>query len=357
MKVLAVKIWLAFAVVAVSSSAWAHKPTVTTFTYNHDIYPIFAAKCGACHRRGGVAPMSLLSYKEAFPWGVSIKNEVLNLAMPPWFADERYGEFKHDAGLTATEMDTIVDWCLGGAPEGDAVAGGAFSADVSWPLGEPDVVLMMPSPVVVDASTSEAYEELTFATGFDGAVYLRAIDFQPSAPNIVRSATITVRLGGKEQSIASWIPGQIPESLPEGRGRSIPAGAVVGLKIHYEKTWLDEGTAVEDQSAVALYVYDGNPVHELQTVAASPTSPHLSATDAELIALLPRVDDDTESLLAELVRPDGSREPILRLDHPSPDWPRKYWLETPLALPSGTRVEVTVTGSEAAAVVLLDLSS
>ena len=40
----------AFAVVALAFAApvWAHKPTVTTFTYGRDIYPIFEAKCGAC---------------------------------------------------------------------------------------------------------------------------------------------------------------------------------------------------------------------------------------------------------------------------------------------------------------------
>ncbi len=34
--------------------------------------------------------MSLLQYKDSFPWAVSIKNQVLSLSMPPWFADERY---------------------------------------------------------------------------------------------------------------------------------------------------------------------------------------------------------------------------------------------------------------------------
>ena len=80
---------------AVDSTVSAHKPTVTTFTYNKDIYPIFEAKCGSCHRNAGVAPMSLSRTAKRFPWAVSIKNEVLHLAMPPWFVDERFGSFKH----------------------------------------------------------------------------------------------------------------------------------------------------------------------------------------------------------------------------------------------------------------------
>lgn len=353
-----IRVGLVAILVAASSSVLAHKPTVTTFTYNQDIFPIFATKCGSCHRSGGVAPMSLLTYKEAFPWGVSIKNEVLDLAMPPWFADERYGEFQHRAGLSAKEMDTIVDWCLGGSPEGDAPLGGAIASDGNWPLGEPDLLLVMPAPIVVDESTSDVVEELSFPTGLTQPAYLRALDFQPGAPNIVRSATITIRAEGNEQVIATWIPGQKPESLPEGRGRLIPVGAEVGLELHYKKTWLDEGTSVEDRSAIAIYLHDAQPERALATVAVSPASALTLEADAELVALLPQIGVPVEDVVAEIVRVDGSRERILRLYHPSPDWPRKYWLDEPLALPSGTRVEITTTGdAEATSIVLLDLVS
>ncbi len=349
---------LGLVVVAVASTAFAHKPTVTTFTYNHDIFPIFEAKCGSCHRSGGVAPMSLLTYKEAFPWGVSIKNEVLDLAMPPWFADERYGEFKHGAGLSAKEMDTIVDWCLGGSPEGETPVGTSPSSYVNWPLGEPELILMMPSPMVLDAATSETIQELTFETGLAEPVYLRALDFQPGAPNIVRSATITIRFGGRKQTIATWIPGQTPEALPEGRGRLIPVEAEVGLELHYKKTWLDEGSSVEDRSAVAIYLHDEDPGQLVETVEVTSTSAHTLEADAELVALLPRVDGDIEAVVAEVVRPDGSRERLLRLYHPNSEWPRKYWLVKPIALPAGSRVEVTATAPEGATpVVLVDLIS
>jgi hypothetical protein len=40
------------------------------------------------------------------------------------------------------------------------------------------------------------------------------------------------------------------------------------------------------------------------------------------------------------VRPDGSRAPLIRLNT-RPDWDRRYWFDQPIALPRGTRVEVT----------------
>ena len=352
------KSWLTVAALALagsltSTTAWAHKPTVTTFTYNEDIFPIFASKCGSCHRSGGVAPMSLLTYKEAYPWGVSIKNEVLNLAMPPWFADERYGELKHGAGLTAKEMDTIVDWCLGGSPEGETPRGDSVADVEGWALGEPDVELAMTIPVVLDADTSEATEEVTFSPGLPRAAYIRAVDFRPGAGNIVRSATIHVE--GDDVPLATWIPGQAPESLPDGSGHAIPAGANIRVRVHYKKTWLDEGSAVEDQSVLALYLHDGA-AKPVDTLAVTAGTPHTVETDAELIALLPRVTTPVETLVAELVHPDGSRERILRLYQPNPDWPRKYWLDEPLSIPAGSRLEVTATSSDnAPPVILLDL--
>lgn len=303
--------------------------------------------------------MSLLTYQEAYPWGVSIKNEVLALAMPPWFADERYGVFKHGAGLTAKEMNTIVDWCLGGSPEGDTPKGESAPDSDGWILGEPDMELAMPSPVVLDEATSEAIEEVTFETGLASAAYIRAVDFRPGAQNIVRSATI--RVNGDEQPVASWIPGQLPEELPAGSGHVLPAGADITLRVHYKKTWLSEGTAVEDQSVLAIYLQEGDAVKSVDTVAVTPGSPHVVNAAAELVALLPRIDTEVESVVAELVRPDGSHERILRLYQPDPHWPRKYWLAEPITLPPGSRIEVSVVSftaaEDAAPVILLDLVS
>ena len=349
---------LSLIVVALSSAipAWAHKPTVTTFTYNKDIYPIFDAKCGSCHRSGGVAPMSLLTYREAFPWAVSIKNEVLNLAMPPWFVDERVGAFKHRGALSAKEMDTIVDWCLGGSPEGNPVQNSPSGDADSWLLGSPDLELVMPSAFELAADSSEAVEELVLATGLGTDRTLRAIDFKPGSANIVRSATMT--LGDASEPLATWVPGQAPQALPSGVGWRVPAGAEIRLRLHYKKTWLDEGSAITDQSTLALYFHESDAAKLVTTVAVNVGSPHTMGKDAELVALVPELETHVDAFSADLVLPDGSREKLIRLYRPSPDWPRKYWLAEPVRLPSGSRVELSVTASEPSApAMLLDIVS
>jgi hypothetical protein len=37
-------------------------------TFNRDVLPILQRDCQSCHRLGQIAPMSLLTYKDARPW-------------------------------------------------------------------------------------------------------------------------------------------------------------------------------------------------------------------------------------------------------------------------------------------------
>jgi hypothetical protein len=69
---------LVAAVVALASSrGQAHKPITSPYTYNNEVFPILRDRCGACHVPGGVAPMSLMTYKDAYPWGESIRTELI----------------------------------------------------------------------------------------------------------------------------------------------------------------------------------------------------------------------------------------------------------------------------------------
>jgi hypothetical protein len=46
------------------------------------------------------------------------------------------------------------------------------------------------------------------------------------------------------------------------------------------------------------------------------------------------------TLQVEAIRPDGSHAPMIRLNTRA-DWDRRYWFARPIALPRGTRVQVT----------------
>src|SRR5438270_12106207 len=88
-------------------------------TFSKDVAPIFYDHCVVCHRPNDVAPMSLLTWKEARPWAAAIREAVLTRRMPPWHADPNYNHFSNDARLSDADVQTIVSWAKNGAPDGD----------------------------------------------------------------------------------------------------------------------------------------------------------------------------------------------------------------------------------------------
>jgi len=96
----------------------AHDVITTKLTWNREISRIVTSRCASCHHPGGRA-FSLLTYAEARPWAVAIKEEVLSRRMPPWGAVKGFGEFRNDEGLTGEQIEWITGWVTGGVPEGD----------------------------------------------------------------------------------------------------------------------------------------------------------------------------------------------------------------------------------------------
>src|SRR3989475_10229332 len=93
----------------------------TPVTFSKDVAPIFQAKCEERHQPNSIAPMSLITYQDARPWAKAIRERVITHQMPPWHIDRSVGvqQFKNDMSLTDQQVDTIVRWVDGGAPQGD----------------------------------------------------------------------------------------------------------------------------------------------------------------------------------------------------------------------------------------------
>jgi hypothetical protein len=100
-----------------SSAASAHDIITTKLTYTRDISRIFNQRCLECHHSGTSIPLT--TYEEVRPWAVSIKEQVLSRAMPPWGAVKGFGDVAPDHALSQEEMLIIAAWVIGGAPQGD----------------------------------------------------------------------------------------------------------------------------------------------------------------------------------------------------------------------------------------------
>jgi hypothetical protein len=339
----------------------AHKAITSKYTYNDDVFPILRDRCASCHVPGGVAPMSLMTYDDAFPWAESIRAELVAAHMPPWNADEGYGEIKRAHTLTPKELDVILTWATGGNPRGSLDQTlPTVTLKNEWKLGAPDLALPMPAEFTVAADKMEDWQEFSLPTGTAEARWVRAVDLLPGTPSIVRSATIFVKSAGgqvtgaapvPEHVLALWLPGQDP-APSDGVAFRLPAGARIDVRIHYKKTWQFEGKPRTDRSTVGVYFSAASNAQELlampidlpgtpaggadQTIRFSRTL----AEDVVALALSPDNVPGNITLQVEAVRPDGSRVPMIRLNTRA-DWDRRYWFERPLALPRGTRVEVT----------------
>src|SRR5689334_17735464 len=97
-------VWSGSTVTAEQAAA-AAAPSAPTF--NKDIAPIFYANCTSCHRPTDIAPMSLITYKDARPWAKAIASKVADGTMPPWHSDPRYGKWVGERRLSDADKSTI----------------------------------------------------------------------------------------------------------------------------------------------------------------------------------------------------------------------------------------------------------
>ncbi len=340
----------------------AHKAITSKYTYNDDVFPVFRDRCASCHVTGGVAPMSLMTYEDAIPWAESIRAELVAAHMPPWNAEDGFGELKQAHTLSPKELDIILTWATGGNPRGDLEQKlPEVTLKNEWALGTPDLALPLPSSFALAADKMEDTHEFTLASGTTQARWVRAVDLLPGTPSIVRSAVISVKTASAatgatpapEHVLARWVPGHDPVAIDGGAALRLPTGAEVVARIHYKKTWQFEGKAMEDRSTVGVYFSRSGDERELLTVPI--TSPALPAVDAQnrIVTFSRTIDEDVQALAlspdsvppnitlqVEAVRPDGSRSPMIRLLTRA-DWDCRYWFERPLMLPRGTKIEVT----------------
>ena len=348
---------LVAAIAFVAQRGEAHKAITSKYTYNDDVFPIFRARCSQCHVEHGVAPMSLMTYKDAFPWAESIRAELVAGHMPPWNAEDGYGALKHARTITARELDVILTWATGGNPKGNLNETlPVVTLKNEWVMGPPDLALTLPNEFTVPADQMEATEEFTIATGTTEPRWVRAVDVLPGTPSVVRSAVVYVK--GPETSPAAemipdrivslWVPGHEADSLDGHVAFRLPPNAQLGVRIHYKKTWQFEGKALSDRSTVGIYFAADSAPQELLSVrlASAPAGTSRTLTFAHTIgqdvqALGVRADELPPNITVQVraVLPDGSNAPLLRLNT-RPDWARRYMFERPLPLPAGTRIEV-----------------
>jgi mono/diheme cytochrome c family protein len=370
-------------------------------TFSERIAPILYQHCVVCHHSGDIAPMSLMTYKDARPWAKSIRDAVLSKKMPPWFADPHYGEFLNDARLTAEQIETIRDWVDQGAKEGDpSRLPRAPQFNTGWHI-QPDLVIALPADEVAPANGPDEYHYIRVPTNFKQDTWVQAAEVLPGNRRVVHHATVSVvsqkespsstpdpahdkyrYRTGKLMHIrpelpvaddgcalpgggnwaddpvdpgivpAIYLPGHLPEVRPEGTAIRIPAGAVLQFQVHYSNRTGKEAT---DRTSIG-FVLAKQPVrrevrqYEIwNNMFAIPpgaanhrvTSCFTLPRDVDAISYTAHMHYRGKSMTTEAFYPDGRREILFSVPRYSFLWQTTYMLKNIHFLPKGTRLETT----------------
>ena len=215
-------------------------------TFNKDVLPILQKNCQTCHRAGQIAPMSLLTYKEARPWAKAMKAAVVSRRMPPWFADPQYGHFNNDRSLKPAEIETLVAWVDRGALEGDAKDAPApipWLAD-GWQI-RPDVIVELP-PYSVPASGVKEWEQLAIPAPFKEDTWVTSVEILPGQPSVVHHYCFNFEMHKPTTaySVYEWM--EVPRddagvSKDHGRGVDKKEGVVIRRPVGSTKETRVEG--------------------------------------------------------------------------------------------------------------------
>jgi mono/diheme cytochrome c family protein len=173
-------------------------------TFNKDVLPILQKNCQTCHRPGGIAPMSFLTYESVRPWAKAIKAAVVSKKMPPWFADPHFGVFRNAPKVTDADIHTVAAWVDSGASEGNAAD---KPVPIQWADGwriKPDVVISMPEAFNVPAKGVGQIESFMIPNPFKQDTWVTSIEIRPGDPTVVHHVIVQ-------------IPEQMPQPGPQRR--------------------------------------------------------------------------------------------------------------------------------------------
>jgi hypothetical protein len=341
-------------------------------TYTRDVAPILRANCETCHRAGEAAPMSLRTYKEVRPFAAAIKEAVALRKMPPWYADPHYGKFANDRSLSQHDIDTLVAWVKGGAPEGDPadLPKPATFTD-GWNIRTPDMVLEMPAPFNVPATGAVEYQYILVPGKFTQDTWVQMSEVRPGNRAVLHHIIAFVRPPGskwlksiqpgvpyvppKDESdmkgaefLVGYAPGMPADVLPDGRAKLIKAGSDIIFQMHYTPN----GKATTDQSKIGLSFAKVPVTERVMTLAATTRNFAIPPGDADykvesefefgaetkIVSLMPHMHLRGKDFQFTAIYPTGETQTLLKVPHYSFSWQLVYYPTADIVMPKGAKL-------------------
>jgi tetratricopeptide (TPR) repeat protein len=368
---------------APANSATPSQQSNARVTFSKHLAPVLFEHCASCHRPGGSASFSLLTFTDARPRARQLAAVTSLRAMPPWQPEPGDVPFAGQRGLNADQIALFQQWVDDGMLQGDPNdLPGVPTWPSDWQLGTPDLVLTMP-PYALRATGPDMFRNFVLHVPTEALRYVRAWEFRPGNPRVVHHATLQVDAGGLSRRFddqdpepgyegliapsarapdgffLDWAPGHRPQASPAGIGWPLPGSSDVVMMLHLRPSGREETV----QATVGLYFSATPPSKTPLMLRLTRQDFEIPAGQAQALVFdsytLP-VDLDVYTVqphahyLAREMRgfarlPDGTIKSLIHIRRWDFDWQDVYQYATPLALPAGTtlRMEYTYDNSTA----------
>lgn len=374
------------AVLAASGIAFAAEAPSRPITFTKDIAPILQERCQECHRKGTVAPMSLMTYEETRPWAKSIKEKVVTRTMPPWHIDKTVGiqHFANDRSLTDAQIETVVRWVDAGAPLGDPKdmpPPKQFPSDDQWvtakQFGEPDLIVKS-EPYTMSAHGQDVWWKPVTVIPLTEPRWVRAVEIRPGSlagrkiMHHVRAdleqddptdPTRSPEDGGVRPAgiLMEWAIGKQNDVFREGTGKLLVPGAQIRWEEHIHAV----GEEVRDHAELGIWFYPKGQEPKYKTsLAFFPATPRAGGNQlvdiapnsiaqtsgitvlrqaARLENYQPHMHLRGKAMLMEAILPDGTTQTISYVNNFNFNWMNNYIYADDAApvFPKGTMIRVT----------------
>ena len=348
-------------------------------TFSRDIAPIIFENCSTCHHAGGPAPFSLLRYQDVKKRSKQIAIVTRSGYMPPWLPETEEVHFQDQRGLDDVQIATIEAWVSAGCAKGDPAdapptpkwAGG-------WQLGEPDLIATMPEPYNLGPSGKDVFRNFVIPVDLDRNRFVKGVEIRPGNIRAVHHLVVLIdptrtsrRLAAKEPqpgyggmdltrstarypegALVGWAAGKVPHLTPE-HAWPMRKGSDLVLQVHMTPTGKEETI----QPTVGFYFSDKPPANlptililESTQIDLPPgsrdvvVSDHFTLpVDIQVLGIYPHAHYLGKQMTCVARLPDGSTQPLIRIDDWDFNWQDEYHYLNPISLPQGTILEMKIS--------------
>ena len=360
----------------------AHADTVLTF--HRDIEPIVFNNCALpCHHPGGAGPFSLITYEDVRKRAHQVAVVTGKRYMPPWPPEPEGPRFAGERRLSTDQIDRLRLWAEQGAAEGNRsdAKPRAIPNSEGWQLGKPDLVLELPQPYILPPDGTDVFRNFVFPVPITSPRYVKAIEILPGQKKVVHHANLLIdreqssrRLDAEDSEVGFagmdvviessqfepdshflfWKPGTPPSFEPPGMTWRLDPGTDLVLNAHLQPS----GKPETIQPALGIYFSDQPPtlfpmLLQLEHDGAldippgeknfAVTDEYQLPVDVDVLGVYPHAHYLGKIIEGWADLPDGTRQPLIRINHWDLNWQAVYRYEKPVFLPKGSVIRMRFT--------------